>query len=67
MSSLDPVSQVFENQFIQAWELFEAQKFDEVSAQAVVVTTTAVYELTSLLGQQSEREAAARTTLASSP
>jgi hypothetical protein len=44
--SLDPVSQIFEMQFIQAWELFEAQKFDEVSPYFIFVTATAIHRLT---------------------
>jgi hypothetical protein len=33
ISDLDPVAQVVESLFIQAWNLFEESKFDEVSAR----------------------------------
>jgi len=32
ISDKDPVAQVFESLFIQAWDLFEELKYDEVSA-----------------------------------
>jgi hypothetical protein len=63
MPPLDPVSQIFETQFINAWELFEAHKFDEVSTSPPPQTTN---RLTSPPGQQPKRKAA-RTTHRSPP
>lgn len=64
MPPLDPVSQIFENQFINAWELFEAHQFDEVSTSPPPQTTN---RLTSPPGQQPKRKAPARTTPRSPP
>jgi hypothetical protein len=44
MPPLDPVSQIFENQFINAWELFEAHQFDKVSTSS----TTTIHNPTNI-------------------
>jgi hypothetical protein len=60
MPPLDPVSQIFENQFIQAWEFFEAEKFDEVSPSPLPPPHQPP-KLTPHQGQQPKRKALTRT------
>lgn len=34
-SALNPLGQVFERQFIRAWELFQQERFDEANAISI--------------------------------
>ena len=60
MPPLDPVSQILEIQFIQAWEFFEAEKFDQVSTYTSLLPHQPI-NLTPHQGQQPKRKAPTRT------